>query len=457
MHIRLFIAFCLSLPVFLAAPADAPAQDNGKIPLIRDAEIENTIRYYSTPLFAAAFGETGPGMISRVRIHLVLDDRLNAFVAGGERIFIHTGLLRNAESANEVIGVIAHEAGHISGGHLARMQDNMRNASAVSIIGLVLGTAAAVASGRPEAAVAGASIGQSAGVRSFLMYTREMESAADQAALGFLEKSGQSARGLLTLLEKLRDQEALRAGEFDPYLRTHPLGRDRIATVRDHVANSRFSDTPVDSNMAIWHRRMRGKLNGYIDPERSLRTYSADDPDIEARYARLQAYARLHQTDNALRIADALVGESPNDPFFHEIRGEVLWRAGRVRDSLPPYRRAVELYPYSALIRLGLARALLELEDRASASEALEQLKQAILIEPWIPSAWRLQATASGRLQDMGGVAYSLAEEAMLLGRRAEADRHSKRALSLLPANSARWNRTLDIRNRLKELPPPKE
>ncbi len=452
MLIRLFFAVCLSLSVFIAAPHDAPAQGGDRISLIRDAEIENTIRYYAKPLFdAAGLDVTG------VRIHLVLDDRLNAFVAGGQRIFIHTGLLRNAESANAVIGVIAHETGHISAGHLAKMHDNMRNASTTSIIGLVLGAAAAVASGKPEALIAGATLGQTVGTRTFLMYTRDMESSADQAALGFLEKTGQSARGLLEILDKLHEQEVLAAGSQDPYLRTHPLSRERIATVRNHVANSRFSDAPVDSNMAIWHRRLRGKLNGYVDPERSLREYSPDDRDIEARYARLQAYARLHQTDNALRIADELVKESPKDPFFHEIRGEVLWRAGRIRESLPPYRRAVELYPQSALIRLGLAQALLELEDSASAREALAQLKQALHFEPWIPHAWRLQATAYGRVGDMGGVAYALAEEAMLQGRRKEADRHSARALDLLPPNSVRWNRAQDIRNRLDNKPPAKK
>ncbi len=452
MLIRLFFAICLSLSVFFAALPDASAQGGGRISVIRDAEIENTIRYYAKPLFDAAGLE-----VEVVRIHLVLDDRLNAFVAGGQRIFIHTGLLRNAESANAVIGVIAHETGHISAGHLAKMHDNMRNASATSIIGLVLGAAAAVASGNPDALIAGATLGQTVGTRTFLMYTRDMESSADQAALSFLEKTGQSARGLLEILNKLKDQDFLSAGLQDPYVLTHPLSRDRIATVRNHVANSRYSDSPVDPNMAIWHRRLRGKLNGYVDPERSLRDYSATDRDIEARYARLQAYARLHQTDNALRIVDELVKESPEDPFFHEIRGEVLWKAGRIRESLPPYRRAVELYPQSALIRLGLAQALLELEDGASAREALEQLKQAIHLEPWIPRAWRLQATAYGRIEDMGGVAYALAEEAMLLRRRDEADRHSARALDLLPPNSVRWNRAQDIRNRLDNIPPAKE
>jgi predicted Zn-dependent protease len=451
MLIRLFFNFICGLSALVATALGASAQSGGKISLIRDAEIENTIRVYATPLFEAA-----PSLnVRSVRIHLVLDDRLNAFVAGGQRIFINTGLLRNAESANTVIGVIAHETGHIEGGHLARMQKNMSNASAIAILSAVVGTAAAVASGNPDAAIGGILAGQSMGQRSFLRYTRDMENAADQAGLRYLEQSGQSARGLLEMLESLEDQELLAGGQFsDPYLRTHPLSRERIDVVRNHVANSAFSDTPVPPDLAYTHRRMRGKLNGYIEPERSLRRYKASDRDIEARYARLFAYMEMGQTDQALEIVDELIAERPNDAFFHEARGDVLQKGSRIRESLPSYRRAVELYPQSALIRLSLAKSLLELDERAAAEEALKHLTQSLYFEPWMAHGWRLQATAYGRVGDMGGVAYALAEEALLLGRRSDADRNSAKAVELLPENSPRWNRALDIRNRLKKKPP---
>lgn len=417
--------------------------------LLRDAEIENTIRYYAKPLFDAAGLD-----IQSVRVHLVLDDRLNAFVAGGQRIFINTGLLRQAESPNAVIGVLAHETGHIMGGHLARLNDRLRTASTQAIIAMVLGAAAAVASGDPDAAAGGALLGQSMAERSFFGYTRAMESSADQAALRLLDATHQSARGLLEILEKLQDQELLVGGPGDPYLRTHPLSQERLATVRHHVEVSAYSNIPPDPNLVIWHHRMRGKLNGYIDPpQKTLARYSADDPGIEARYARLFAFKKLHKTDEALAIVDKLIAQSPDDPFFHEAKGDVLQDAGRVRESIAPYRRAVELVPDSALLRLSLAQSLLEIDDKALAAEALDNLNQATLQEPWIPRTWRLKATAYGRLGDMGGVALALAEEALLLHDRESADRQSKRALELLPdtrENKARRLEAMDIQNRLK-------
>lgn len=433
----------------IAGTTGASAQGSGNLSLLRDAEIENTIRYYAKPLFDAS----PPLSIESVRVHLVLDDRLNAFVAGGQRIFIHTGLLRHAESPNAVIGVLAHETGHIAGGHLARLNERLRTASAQAIIAMVLGTAAAVASGDPDAAVGGALLGQSAAERIFFSYTQAMESSADQAALRLLDKTGQSARGLLEILEKLHDQEILAGGAGDPYLRTHPLSQERLATVRRHVAESPYSDRQPDQNLVIWHSRMRGKLNGYIDPpEKTLARYPATDRSIEARYARLFALKKLHRTDDALTIVDGLIEQSPNDPFFHEAKGDVLQDAGRVRESIPPYRRSVELVPGSALLRLTLAQSLLEIDDAKLAEEALEHLNRATHLEPWIPRAWRLKATACGRLGDMGGASLALAEEALLLGDRETADRQSKRALELLAdtrENRARRQHALDIRSRL--------
>lgn len=427
------------------------AQGPPKIVILRDAETENTIRYFAKPLFTAAGLE-----LTSLQIHLVQDDRLNAFVAGGQRLFINTGLLRKADTASAVIGVIAHEAGHIAGGHLARMDENMRNASAEAIIAMVLGAAAAVASGNPDAVVAGATLGQSVAERSFLHYSREMESSADQAALTYLDKSGQSARGLLSILDSLKGQEMLAGSQQDPYLRTHPLSQERIDVIRNHLAKSSFSDAPTPTNTELLFRRMRGKLNGYIDPpERTLTRYPADSQDIEARYARIQALRKLHRTGEALAIIDQLLALSPADPFFHETKGDVLVDGQRGAEAIQAYRRAVELYPTSALLRISLAQTLLEIDEAANATEALENLNQATVQEHAIPRAWRLKATAYGRLGDMGGVALSLAEEAMLLGDRMTAERQVKRALDLIPEAGPRRQQALDIQNRLAQLKPP--
>ncbi|UCH73226.1 MAG: M48 family metalloprotease [Rhodospirillales bacterium] len=448
---RLIVSLMAGVLTLLAAPAIASAQQSPKISLVRDAETENTIRYFAAPLLKAA------GLNPQsLRVHLVLDDRMNAFVAGGQRIFINTGLLRSAESPDAVIGVLAHETGHIAGGHLAKMQENLRSASAQSIIALVLGAAAAVATGEPEAAIAGATMGQSIGQRSFLRYTSANESAADLAALSYLDKTEQSARGLLEVLESLQDQELLSGQRQDPYLRTHPLSQERIATVRQHMSKSRYSERPTNPNLDLLHRRVRGKLNGYVDPpSRTLSRYAADDPDIEARYARIQAFIKLHRTTDALAIVDGLIESSPNDMFFHEVKGDILYRAGQIADSLPPYRRAIQLVEQSngelPLIRLSLAQSLLQIPSRDTAAEALDQLKVVADYEPWTPRVWRLMATSYGRLDDFGGAAYALAEEAMLVGDRAGASRNVARALEQLPPDSPLRERALDIQNLLGE------
>ncbi len=425
----------------LVAPNASVAQGSGKISLIRDAEIENTIRVFARPVLEAAGLE--PAALS---VHLVLDDRLNAFVAGGQRIFINTGLLRNAENANSVIGVVAHETGHIAGGHLAQMQENLRNASAQSIVALVLGAVAAGASGNPEALIAGATMGQSAATGSFLHYNRGMESQADQAALRYLEETGQSARGLMDVLNQLQSQELLAVGRQDPYLRTHPLSQERITTVRGHVAQSKFSDVPPTELLDYLHRRMRGKLNGYIDPpERTLNRYNGKD-DVEARYARVYALEKLHRTDEAVALADSLIAEKPGDPFFQETKGYVLWKAGRIRESIAPYRRSVETSQGQLpLLRMSLAQALLELEGREAAQEAVDQLNQAIQFEQQTPGIWRLLATGYGRLENFGAASYALAEEAVLLRDRDGAERNVAKALELLPPGSPMHSRALDI------------
>lgn len=440
---RLIASFVVAVALALfAVPAMSVAQDSGKISLIRDAEIENTIRIYAGPVLLAAGLE--PGALS---VHLVLDDRLNAFVAGGQRIFVNTGLLRNAEDANGIIGVLAHETGHIAGGHLAQMQENMRNASAQSVIALVLGAVAAGVSGNPEALVAGATMGQSAATGAFLHYNRSMESQADQAALRYLDETGQSARGLMDILNQLQNQEVLAAGRQDPYLRTHPLSQERITTVRTHVEQSKYSDLPPDELKDYLQRRMRGKLNGYIDPpDRTLARYRAGDTGVEARYARAFAMEKLHRTDEAVAVMDGLIAERPSDPFFHETKGYILWQAGRIGESLEPYRRSVELSNGLPLLRMSLAQALLELDSPDAAREAVEQLNKVTQYEQQMPHAWRLLATGYGRLQDFGGAAYALAEEALLQRDRKGVERHVAKALELLPPGSPMYSRALDIR-----------
>lgn len=367
-------------------------------------------------------------------------------------MFIHTGLLRRAEHAGQVIGVLSHEIGHIAGGHLARLDERLENASTQSIIAMVLAIPAAVVAGDAQVGAAILSGGSSVAQRSLLQYTRSMESAADQAALTFLERKSMSAQGMLEFLELLVEQEALYSSGNDPYLNTHPITRARVDFVRNHLRSSKFSRQPLPRELDVMHRRMRGKLNGFIDPpERTFESYPADDSDIEALYARAIAHMRRNDVDQAVDIADRLLIQSPNDPFFLELKGDILRNAGQIRASIAPYQAAVAIVPWAALIRLNLAQAQLALNEDGLTRKALENVNEALRYEPKLTQAWHLAATAYGRLKDFGNLALALAEQSVLQGRKSDTKRHVKQAMRIFPEGSPGWQRAQDIGNVIAE------
>ncbi len=424
--------------VLLVLPGRASAQG---VSLIRDTEIENTIRVYTAPLFRAAGID-----ISSVQIYLVRDQRLNAFVAGGMKIFIHTGLLQEATDPSQVIGVLAHEIGHITGGHLSRIKEGLRAATAQMIIASVLGSAAAAAAGRPEGIGAAILGGSEVGQRSILSYTRGMEQAADQAGVKFLDASHQSARGLLTFMKKLQAEEAMYGSPRDAYGSSHPLTADRIRFMENHVAHSPYSDVPTPPDLIAAHARMHGKLNGFLnDPADTLRRSKADDPSMEAKYARAIAFMKQNDTADALAILDPLIAQSPKDPFLHELRGDVLRDAGRPREAMESYKAAVAILPWAALIRISLAQTQIELNEQPLLQEAVVNLKEAIRYESQVPHAWRQLAIAYGRMDKHGLVSHALAEEAMLNGDYRNAGRLALRAMKVLPNGSPEWLRAQDI------------
>ena len=431
------LAACLSLSVMLAVPpADAWAAR-----FIRDAEIENTIRAYSAPLFAAA------GLNSKdVKILIVQDDTLNAFVFGGMNLFIHTGLLLKSEHAGQLIGVIAHETGHIAGGHLSRMSNRMRSASSAQIIAMILGAAAGIASGSAKAGSAILLGGGELVRQSVFRFSRAQESAADQAALGYLDRTGQSARGMAEFLVVMEKQEQLTGGNQPVYLRTHPITRNRIKHVINYIATSRFSDTPVRREFAEMHRRMIAKLWGFLrPPAKTFNRYKEGDDSVEARYARAIAHYRVPDLAKALPLIDGLIAENPGDPYFQELKGQILFENGRGAEAIGPYDKAVRLLPDSALLRIGLARALLEQADPSLTKRALTHLKQAVRLENENPFAWTQLAIAYGRDRQFGMSALALAEAALARGDKKEARYQAKRAAKQLKRDQAARLRAKDI------------
>lgn len=436
---RLLHTFSLiTLVIGLATGATAQARN---LSFIRDTEIENAIRYYSAPIFNVAGLD-----VQTVRIHLVKDSRLNAFVAGGQRIFIHTGLLTEADNASQVIGVIAHETGHITGGHLAQFDTIRESAQTQQLATMLLGIPLALATGRGDALAASIALGQQVGQRSFLQYTRTMEQSADQAAVSFLDGAKMSAEGLLAFFEKLKRNEALYSADQNPYTRSHPLTEDRMTFIRHHVQISKYSDKELPDEYKLLHDRVRAKLRGYLMPRDQVLThYPKSDQSVPARYARAINLMQQHKYDESLQLVDVLLAESPKDPFFHELKGDILFDAGRMDDAIAAFSDALDILPWAAMIHQARARAYIELDSDETLQKAVEDLKEAVRYEPWSTFNWRLLATAYGRLDDQGNTALALAEEAIRSNKKQQAKTYSKRAMDQLPEGSPGWLRAQDI------------
>ena len=429
----------LALVVLLAVlPAQAQAQ---KIRLIRDAETENIIRAYATPLFQAS--GLSP---SAIDVYLVQDSSLNAFVTPGLKMFIHTGLLMRAAGPLEVIGVLAHETGHIAAGHTVTRQDAARSAATKAIASYILGFAAALATGRGEVASAAIRGGQDIAIKGLLSYTRGQEAAADQFAVDVLNGTGQSPRGLLDFMRQVGGQEVLFGTQQDPYLRTHPVTAQRVAFLEEQVRRSPHADTPPDPRLVALHDRMRAKLIGFLEPPaRTFETYPESDTSLPARYARATAHFQAGDIKKSLSLLDSLIAENPDDPYFRELRGQILFENGRVADAVPDYEAATRLLPDSGQLHLLAAHARLETNDPGQVDPALDHLAVTLRQESGNSFAWRLSAIAHGRRGDVGMTALSLAESAIARGKAREALEQARRAQSLLSEGSPAWLRAQDL------------
>ena len=427
-------------------PTPAAAQGGPeRLSLVRDSEIENTIRFYVTPIFRYAGLDP-----DNVQIHLVNDRRLNAFVANGQHIFINTGLLIASENALQVIGVLAHETGHIQGGHLLRAREAIRNAQLQSLIALALGVGAAVAARDGGAAMATLGLGSKIVEGTYLKYSRTQEQSADQFAVDALENEGISARGLLDFFQVLENQEFLVTDRQDPYMRTHPLTQDRIEFVRNFVAKSRYSNAKLPAVYDEMHARMRAKLIGFIEaPSRTFQVYKETDQSIPARYGRAIAYHKAANTAKALAEVDSLIAERPQDPYFHELKGQILFEVGRPAESVKSYEEAVRLLPGDALIRTNLAQALIALDTPAADRQAIAHLNEASRRDSGYPPTWRLLGIAYGRQGDIGMASLALAENALLVGDVKSARAQAARADRLLAKGSPGWNRVQDIKREI--------
>lgn len=408
--------------------------------LVRDAEIEATLRAYSDPIFVAAGLNT-----QDVKIYLVGDRTLNAFVTNGQNVFLHTGLILETQTPNQLKGVIAHETGHIAGGHLARSDANIRAAMTPAYITVALGLLA-IAAGAPDAGAALLASSQQFALLSFFTFTRVQESSADQAALTYLEKTGQSGKGLLEFFTKFRYNEILSEARREPYFRSHPLSGDRIQALQNRV-NDQEHKNAVDSAADIDRLKMaHAKIQGFLyTPARTFVKYPQSDQTIYARYARAIASFRAPDITTATRETSKLIAEQPNNPYFHELLGQIYYENGKAADSVEPNRRAVALAPNQPLLRIGLARALISTERVDLRAEAETNLREALRLDPDNAFAWNQLAIVADRNGQTGLARLATAEEAYALGDVLRANRFAQVALKNLPNATPQWRRASDI------------
>ncbi len=427
----------------LLATALVAAQPVAAQSVLRDAETEQLLTDMVAPLVEAS--ELEPGNVELV---LINDASINAFVAGGQAIYVHSGLINEAGSANEVQGVLAHELGHITAGHAVRFNERTKAANGISILSLLLGVGAALA-GAGDAALGVIAAGQQAATSSFLSFNRDQEAATDLAGARYLSGAGISGAGMIRFFERLRNNE-IRAGysqaDEAAYARTHPLSGDRIQVLRGLLENDAAWDTPPDPALQERFMRVRAKLYGFLaEPRRTLAFFPPSDTSVPARYARAYAYHKDAQIDMALAEADALLAAEPDNPFFLELKGQVLLESGRPLDALPPLRRATELSRANPLIAGILGHALIATENAANFAEAETVLRAAVARDRFNPFAWYQLGVVYAARGDIPRARLASAEQLAMNRRYPEALQNAQAAEAYLPYGSPDWIRAQDI------------
>lgn len=409
--------------------------------ILRDAETEAFFRDISRDMVIAAGLEP-----KSVQFILVGDPSINAFVTGGQNVFIHSGLLIAADDVGELQGVIAHELGHVAGGHNVRFGEGAGPATNISLLSLV-GAAAAIALGAGEAGMAILGMGTAAAQGKFLSFTRDQESRADQAGAQYLGKAGISGRGSIKFFERLLGEEyRLAIKQENEYNRTHPLSGNRIAALEDVYQRDPAWNRPSNAEMNARFKRVKGKLIGFVEePPRVFVRYPETDQSVAAHYARAYAWHRSAYADAARIEVDKLLKTAPDDPYFLELKGQILLESGKAPEALPVLRAAVANAPNEPLIMTLLGHALISTETKPAFAEAEPLLKRAIARDAENPFAWYQLGVIYDRGGDAPRAALAAAERYNLEGNAPGAAANARLAMNGLPRGTPDWIRAEDI------------
>lgn len=417
--------------------------------LIRDSEIEALIADYAAPIF-----RTSGLSAQNIHIHIINDQTFNAFVIDGQNMFIHTGAIMKSETPNQLIGVISHETGHISGGHLARLHVQMAKMQSAALIMNLLGIGAMIGgavSGSDDMGQGGAAVlygGSSVIQRSVLSYRRVQESSADQAGIAFLNQTKQSGRGMLETFASLADQNLGSMQYIDPYLQTHPMPQDRVAQLRALAENSPYYGAKDAPELQFRHDMIKAKLFGFINknnPQAVFRKYPDKDQSLPAQYARAVARYFASGIKSAVGDIDRLIAAQPDNPYFYELKGQFLLESGDVRAAIEPLRKAVSLAPNAGLIRVMLAQALVSTNDDGLLRDAISHLQKALTKEKQSVIGYRQLAIAYGRLNRIAEAELASAQGFYYEGKADYAKIHAERSIRAFPEGSPNWNVANDL------------
>ena len=411
--------------------------------IIRDTEIEQyTLKNVKELFKAAGLNEQA------ARVVFIQDDSINAFVAGGSTVFIHTGLFTQADNSDQVMGVLAHETGHVVGSHTVRLYGELQRAQTTALISTILGGVAAIASGRGDVGVAVMAGGWGATQGLLSAYRQSEENAADGIAVELVQKTGFSIKGLAQIMSKIEQQERLRIDDMPSYFRSHPLTKDRLNFLNQAAADG----LPLKDEPEFY--MSKAKLYAFLNPpELTFQTYN--DETLPSLYARAIAYFKNTDISKALTEVDNLIKKQPDNPYFWELKGQILFETGKVNQSIDAYQKAVELDPKAVLIRLSLAHALIEQGSEQDIKQAVEHLEYITTRDNYLPDAWRFLNIAYAKQGEKGLADYAAVENAFISGKYKEALSLIPRAKEELKNNPVKTLRLSDMeedikRNRLK-------
>ncbi|WP_028346299.1 M48 family metalloprotease [Bradyrhizobium murdochi] len=446
----------LTTAVALAvAPMAASAQENRGPPVLRDTETEQLLREYTRPILRAAGLEK-----QNIQMVIINQGVFNAFVADGRRIFVNYGAIMQSETPNQIIGVMAHETGHLSGGHLAKMREQMAQAQTQMIIAMLLGAGAMVAGAQGGSnsglANAGAAMFSAPGEiirRNLLSYVRQQEENADKAGVKFLTATGQSAKGMHETFKRFTDESLFAARGSDPYVQSHPMPAQRVAALEELARSSPYWDKKDDPALQLRHDMVRAKISAFMERQDTVyRRYPLSNNSLPARYAHAIATYRHGDLRSALAQIDALIHQQPNNPYFHEVRGQALLEGGKPQEAIAPLRKAVALSNHAPLIEMMLGQALVATGNNAHTDEAIAILRAAVARESEAPIGYMQLAIAYGRKGDYAQADLASAQAAYLRGDSKTARDLASRAKTRFAIGTPGWVKADDIVN-TKPLP----